>query len=380
MYLNNNKPKELISYRIPYKTLLFKKVDSHYEANFTLTFELFDSTEFVNREIKSSTISTSEYDDTKSDMVYYQNFVEFNITPGKYKLVPNLSFNDVNNESKIPPVKFTVDSLNDSKIYLPIFVNHNKNKNGNYTLLNFENKLLFSPDEYDMLIGIQDTTINTMNYSITQFKKQVIKDSSTNYTKAGLQFADIDNKIEIKEINSGDNINIFKVTGFSQLLSEGKAELEIGYGKVKKTFPIIIKWIGKPKILNNPEYAIKLLGYIEDADVVKELFADGEDKYYQSLFDYWNTNYPSKGSKYNYAMNEYYKRADYALEHFSSLGTNDGAESDRGQIYITYGKPSKVERNYSEKNEIMEIWKYDKLGKTFVFKDTTGTGKFILVQ
>ncbi len=371
---------ELISYRIPYKTLLFKKINDHYEAKFTLNFELFDSTKFVTREIKSSTISTGDYDETKSNLVFYQNFVELNITPGKYKLVPKLSLGDVNYETQIPPIEFIVDSLKQNKIYPPIYVNHNKNKNGNYTLLNFENTLLFSPDEFDMLVGIQDTSIKKLSYSISQFNKLIIKDSSTNYTQSSLRFDNDNNEIVLKEINSADNLNFFKISGFSKLLSEGKAEIDISYGNVKKTFPIIIKWIDKPKVLNNPEYSIKLLGYIEDSDVIKELFSNSEDKYYQALCDYWNANYPTKGSKYNYAMNEYYKRADYAVDHFSSLGANDGAENDRGQIYISYGKPSSIERNYSEKNEIMEIWKYDKLGKKFVFKDTTGTGKFILVQ
>jgi GWxTD domain-containing protein len=105
-----------------------------------------------------------------------------------------------------------------------------------------------------------------------------------------------------------------------------------------------------------------------------------DDDYYKGLTEYWIENYPADGMKYNYAMEEYYSRADHAVKNFSSLNAFDGAERDRGKIYILYGEPTEINRNYNEMNEIVEVWNYENLGKNFVFKDVNGTGKFDLAE
>ena len=111
-----------------------------------------------------------------------------------------------------------------------------------------------------------------------------------------------------------------------------------------------------------------------------ELLSLDEEDYYKNLTEYWITNYPADGMKFNYAMEEYYRRAEYAMDNFSSLNAFDGAERDRGRIYILYGPPTSVERNYTEMNEILEIWQYKNFVRKFIFKDTNGTGKFDLTN
>jgi GWxTD domain-containing protein len=181
-------------------------------------------------------------------------------------------------------------------------------------------------------------------------------------------------------ITDSSNTNYFLVTGFSHFLYEGKADLIIKIDSTEKKYSINTSWNDKPKILNNPEYAIKLLSYIEDENIVGELLSGSEDQYYKNLTEYWIQNYPANGMKYNYAMQEYYTRADHSIKNFSSLNSFDGAERDRGRIYILYGKPDSIERNYTEMNEILEVWRFDKAGRNFVFKDVNGTGKFDLAE
>ena len=78
------------------------------------------------------------------------------------------------------------------------------------------------------------------------------------------------------------------------------------------------------------------------------------------------TNIYRQNRKYNFALKEYYSRVDYTIKNFTSLKGRKGAESDRGRIYIIYGKPTSTERNYNEKNETIEIWKYASINKIFV--------------
>ena len=143
-------------------------------------------------------------------------------------------------------------------------------------------------------------------------------------------------------------------------------------------FNLQIVWFTKPNILNNSEYSIKLLSYIDSEEIVAQLLSSSQDEYAKNLTEYWIEKYPSNGMKFNYAMEEYYSRAEYALKNYSSLNSFDGAERDRGRVYILYGPPSSVSRNYTEMNDVIEVWEYKSLNKRFIFKVFNGTGKFDL--
>ncbi|MBK7106466.1 MAG: GWxTD domain-containing protein [Ignavibacteriae bacterium] len=378
--LNDETQKEIISFRIPNNVLLFTKINEHYESKFSFSLEIFDSNLFILREIKTSTVSTSDYENTKKNSVFFQDMIEFSLSPGKYNLKTNLLVEGIDHQIEIPTIELIIDTLKNKKINSPIFVEKNKVNSNETLLLNFSNSIPLSSNDYEMIVRVSDTSVTELKYILTQFDKQIFKDSTTNYKKGRINFVKDENEISVS--NDGKNLlqNVFVISEFSKLLNEGKAEIEISYKNEKEKFPVNVVWINKPNVLNNPEYSIRLLSYIDDEEAVKDLLFTSEEKYYEGLNEYWNSKYPTNGIKFNYAMNEYYIRADYAIEHYSSLNSFDGAENDRGRIYITYGKPTSIERNYSEKNEIMEIWNYEKLGRNFVFKDTSGTGKFILIQ
>ncbi len=373
-----NAQQEVIAYRIPYNILLFTKMQDSYESNFTLTVEVFDSTNFILREIKSTVVSTNDYSLTTSREEYFEDIIEFEISPGSYKIEFLLSIEGVASNIKIPSKDLLVSDIRlDSKPQIIIARKHNGNK---YILANFSELTPFSPDTYYAIVAVSDTSIHQINYSVNQLDKQIVKDSVSSTLTGDITFEKNKNNIEVVITDSVDVFRIFFLRNYSELLTEGKAELIIAGKDSVEKYPLVVNWVNKPKILNNPEYSIKLISYIEEEETLKSLFSKGEENYYLSLFNYWDENYPTKETKFNYAMNEYYKRADYAIEHFSTLNSVDGGESDRGEIYISYGKPTSIERNYTEKNEIMEIWEYEKLGRTFMFKDITGTGKFILIK
>lgn len=378
--LTEDSQKEILTYRIPYDILLFTKLNDNYEAKFSLSVEFYDSTMFILREIKSSTVTTNDYELTERNSVYFQDMIKFDMIPGTYKLKVGLLIEGVTGQYDLPPYKINVENLMNKKISSPIFVEKTNSENDEISLVNFSNSLPLSPNTYEMLFCVYDSTISKLKYSIKNNNKVILEDSSNNYLSGTLDIVKNNNTFLIKENKENKAQKVFTISNFSNLLIEGKYEIEFSLNNEKYKFPILVVWINKPKVLNNPEYAIKLVSYIDDDEVVKDLLFRDEENYYEELFNYWNSKYPSKGTKYNYAMNEYYARADYAIENFSSLNSIDGAETDRGRIYITYGKPSSVERNYSEKNEIMEIWHYEKLGRDFIFKDTSGTGKFSLVH
>ncbi|RKX67307.1 hypothetical protein DRP44_02635 [candidate division TA06 bacterium] len=62
-------------------------------------------------------------------------------------------------------------------------------------------------------------------------------------------------------------------------------------------------------------------------------------------------------------------------------GNRKGRNTDRGRIYLKYGKPDQIIRKgISQKYKSAEIWKYyNKGGMTFIFSDVNSTGDYILV-
>ena len=79
---------------------------------------------------------------------------------------------------------------------------------------------------------------------------------------------------------------------------------------------------------------------------------------------------------------EYYARIEYANEHFSYAKT-PGWKSDRGRVYILYGKPDQIDHYPSESNTLpYEVWFYYNIegGVEFDFVDFSGFGDYKLVN
>ena len=83
---------------------------------------------------------------------------------------------------------------------------------------------------------------------------------------------------------------------------------------------------------------------------------DERDKFIER---FWELRNPSPGAPDNSYKQEIYKRIEYANDHFSTNGSNDGWNTDMGRIYITLGAPQQKAR-YVTQSEIrgMEIWFY----------------------
>lgn len=80
-------------------------------------------------------------------------------------------------------------------------------------------------------------------------------------------------------------------------------------------------------------------------------------------------------------MAEFYRRADYASNEFRSVSQTDGALTDRGKVYLIYGKPDSIERSFSKDGRAIEIWTYNSnRNLKFTFFDENKNGSFILQQ
>ena len=100
---------------------------------------------------------------------------------------------------------------------------------------------------------------------------------------------------------------------------------------------------------------------------------------------FWLRRDPTPDTKENEFRNEYYNRIAFANENFAS--GIQGRRTDRGMIYILYGKPDKIERSRSNfeglESVLFEKWFYKYLDGEganieFIFLDPTESNEFRL--
>lgn len=80
----------------------------------------------------------------------------------------------------------------------------------------------------------------------------------------------------------------------------------------------------------------------------------------QFIENFWEQRNPDPGSSENTFKEEHYRRIVYANEHFAA--GRPGWKSDRGRIYIVYGKPDSIEAHPYNDNSMadpFEVWHYN---------------------
>jgi len=100
------------------------------------------------------------------------------------------------------------------------------------------------------------------------------------------------------------------------------------------------------------------------------------------LKDFWNRRESSPEAEQRRLRSDYLRRVEVANERYSNY-TQKGWRSDRGRVFILYGKPDEVERHQVEgSNQPYELWHYFQIENSvqFVFVDKNGFGDYELVH
>ncbi len=119
--------------------------------------------------------------------------------------------------------------------------------------------------------------------------------------------------------------------------------------------------------------------YITNDKEAKELKeSSGEDR--EKVWnEFWSKKDPIPQTPENETSDEYFRRVDYANEHFRSF--QSGWRTDRGKVYIIYGKPDEIEYHpFETEVPSYEIWFYYNLGRKFIFADLSMTGDYTQIK
>ncbi len=120
---------------------------------------------------------------------------------------------------------------------------------------------------------------------------------------------------------------------------------------------------------------IKYIASDMEVNIFKKLNARGKQQF---LLNFWRSRDPDPLTPENEFMEEHFRRLAYCNSHFQG-----GSNSDMGRIYILYGPPVDIQRDFSsiEFSKPVIIWTYAIDGRSeFVFADRSGDGKYVLVH
>jgi len=372
------------SFRIPFNHLVFVKDDNGYKAGFSLVVEVTDSLgNFVDRQIKDDEIHVNNYGETDSDLLSYQGLLTFHIRRGNYNFLPLIT--DINSKDELNSKKkeYIAFRAKNETLLPPLFVNSKKGKCGNKeisVLTNFEGFVPFTSNSYNIIIPAVDTTLNNLKTIVLNNEDTLFNGYLKESAVFSLNFQVCDSQIAIGQQGEIIPTRNFIIKDLSTQFSEGELFFLFYKGDEKKPFVTYYSrciWIDKPFALMNAEFAVRILKYMTGDDEISKILSVKEKYYSKELFKFWKKYDPTPSSQYNEVMSEYYKRVDYTSKNFSTISNKKGFDTDRGKIYIQFGKPKSIERSSNNDGKIVETWYYDQQ-KRFVFIDKQGTGEFPL--
>ena len=375
------------SYRIPYNRIVFEKDGSIYKAGYSLSVEVVDSnSNFVARQLDEKRIKVNSFEETNSDNLYAEGLINFKIKKGNYNLIP--IFTDINSniEMKTREISLYPNKFSSKNFNHPLIVNSKKylcNGNENYELTNFGGSIPFDENSYDIIIPVSDTSISKLKVVMLNNNDTVSVSEISESFYSSLFISFCNDRITLDNSNGSYQTKNFLLQNFSNKLFEGDLTLIVSNEKdqkSKKVFNLNVRWFNKPVSLMDPEFAIKALKYADNEIVIDKMLDAKDDDYPKVLFKYWTNNDPTPNTAYNPLMKEYYTRVDYAAKNFSTINGKSGVNTDRGKIFIQFGKPQKIDRASNEKGKIVETWLYENPKRKFIFTDLTGTGNFLLQE
>lgn len=379
----------LLAFRIRYDFFVFTRkftndADS-YSANGEVVVELIDSTETsVARQIYQVNLKTVDNAPPSLKTQFIQNLFTHQLPSGRYRIVFKIEdkesrrqFIDEKNQIVIPKTNGMLSSL------IPV-----QKQNGDlYTLFNLAGDVFFSQNYGFVLVSKK--ILSTATYSLRKLQiDEDEKESIETNVPATLEVfenktvsASLSNRSIESSFSDQSNSNAYYIALNGSHLRQGRYEIEFTFpdsSKIKTTFGA--RWLDMPTSLSDLDIATEPIQFIITKDEYSDLRRGGRETRIKKFDEFWKKKDTTPETAYNEVMHEFYRRVDFAFTAFRTYREMNGAITDRGKIYILYGKPSSTERMLNPGGAPKEIWKYSSQNKTFTFEDPSRQGNYKLAE
>lgn len=372
----------IVSFRIPYSELVFVKNHEKFQTGITIDFDLKANDQIFDRRTYTKSFSVSSYDSTLSESDFFQGFISFNPDKGDYCIFPYVKLENNDQIIQLDTIKVELKNEVKGKVYNPVIVRKNPQTNcinEAFELINYENTIPYIGKNCQLLIPVKDSTVSLSEVRFERENKTLFNKKLRGKEGQPLVFQECGNSVILQSNRNEKSTTYYYIEELNNYFKEGPLNIVIvDKDSAKYVFETKVYWSDKPRSLRNPELAIQLLAAIEKPETVDSLLSNSRKDYPEVIAKYWASKNHYKSSTFNHLEMEFYKRADYAVKEFTTLGVKNGGLSDRGIIYIRNGKPDEIKRGFNDSSLAVEIWIYSRLNKEFVFVDKTGLGNFTL--
>ncbi len=371
-------------YKLPLNRLVFEKESNLFLAQYRVSVEVFDSSglKFITRAIKEKNIQVPDYEQTMSPLIYSEGLLKLDLSPGTYNVMEILYDYKSGRELKLPSYIMKVESV--KNILSPLVVYESMVEcDSQAVLANYGGRLPFDENKYSFIIPVKNATSDSLTVIIIQKKDTLYNQVLTKPINEKLTLDECGGKIIINDKDSGGLYSVYSIDGISNSVKEGGFQIIVS-GKNEpdkpQRFQLGCRWIDKPLSLKNPELAINALKYIEKDSIISGLLRGDDEEYASKLAAYWKKTDPTPATEFNPLMQEFYTRIDYAVKNFATISGANGVNTDRGKVYVRFGKPVDINRTSDKYGNIVETWTYNNPQRKFVFVDKKGTGDFSLIS
>jgi GWxTD domain-containing protein len=357
--------------QVPYNRIQFVKSDKGFTASYIVTISVFneDREKLITEKVWNEEVNEKDFEQTISKNNYNLSFKSFYLTPGKYTIRSAVEDKESKKEYSVEDL-FTVRPLDGDVALSDIILISKTSETG----------------------GTKKILPNVSGNVATQ--KGGVPIFFEAYSKAP-------EDVKLQYIISDEKKNIIYQSGEAKHLDSGKTQIfdtikdsSISLGNYLLTVTILDKndsliassnkpfysrWFGIPTTIKDLDVAVDQLVYIastSEIDYIKDAKTKEEET--KRYLEFWKKKDPSPSTEENEVFNEYYRRIQYANEHFSHYVK--GWKTDRGMVFIILGAPNNVDRHpFDYDSKPYEIWQYYQMNRQFVFVDETGFGDYRLI-
>ena len=369
---------------IPYEFLIFEKEQDIFYSTSNLNISILDESENVVKEfkqqinLKAENYFQAQGGDGKFKIINHS----FSLKSGNYvvsaTLQDNLSNNILKKKRNINILEFEQFPFSLSGLMVLSSIEEN---NGKYKITPFlDDNLAQIKNGFFAFFEVYRHNSESKDY---KFFYQLAKEKSdeiitgdliqTNLSKEKQQFylyvkpeKFLIGKYTLKVIAVDNNV--------INSIPEKKDYLALSQRVVNFT-PTLLS-----NLLENIDESINKLRYVANTTELSKLkeLSTTEEKI-TAFLDFWKNLDPSTNTDKNEALDEYYKRIDYANKNFKAY--SDGWLTDKGQVFVIYGQPSSISSSNStyESRITYEKWVYSN-NREFIFEDKSGLGDFRLIR
>lgn len=366
-----------VFYKISYDALVFSQKDDLFISIVQVEFAFKDESGIIRRRKSATdTIYVATFEESKDRSKFCIGQVEAVLPISDYSIAAQVF--DSKSQSLF---KASMELKNISKftkshaILQPIFATQ---KNGVLNVYQLQGSIPFSSAPLTIMLPISFAQDSTCKYSIskkedkaeanwgeytaTSGEAKIIKNTSLAFSKSEDIIAEVNYGSSPKD--SQYDLLTIELSGNSFV--PGNYLLTLGNSSLSDTLSFKVVWEDMPLSLRDVKYALKVMEYILTDEEISTFRSYSNRDLLSKIMEYWRKYDPTADTPYNEAMAEYFKRVDYAFFNFQSISEKDGALTDRGMIYILFGKPDSISSALKD-GKHQEVWLYRSLIKEFTF-------------